>query len=107
MTVLFTEHALDRLQATELQPAERQELGHLLTAVDAAAGFSDLTAIFPGTVAVIKRKQGEMLMVPHGRFRAVVIIEPTHPDHMVVTGLYRDDEDELKTDVLREAIVGA
>jgi hypothetical protein len=103
MSVLFTEHALDRLKTIALEPEERQQLGDLLSAVDAASGPADLTAIFPGIVSIDKGKRGTMLLVPLGEFRAVVTIEPTHPDRMVVGSLYRADQEDAVTAKPQEA----
>lgn len=100
---MFTDHAIERMRKIAVEPGEKQELAALFSVIDAATGPADLRAALPGTVQLVKGERGKMFVVRSGRLRAVVTIDPSHPDQMVVASVYRADEEEAEGDALRLA----
>jgi len=93
---------MERVRDMATDPKEKQDLSVLMSVVGAAAVPADLFAALPGTIRLVKRRDVDVFVIRQGQLRAVVTVDPAVPDRMIVTSLYRadDDEDSYHRDVV-------
>lgn len=103
MSAVFTEHAVDRMREIAEQPAEKAELADLLVALNEAATPATLLRVLPGTVQLMRGSRGDVLVATRGHMRAVIATDPSRPEEMIVTNVYRASEEEPEGDALRAA----
>jgi hypothetical protein len=94
MSAIFTDAAFNRIREIATHPNEKEDLSFLLSVIDAAATPGDLGTLLPGTVQLANRQHADVYVVRRGRLRALVTVDPTTPDRMVVASFDRAEEDE-------------
>jgi hypothetical protein len=90
LTALLIDSVMERVRDMATDPKEKQDLSVLMFAA------------LPGTIRLVKRRDVDVFVIRQGQLRAVVTVDPAVPDRMIVTSLYRadDDEDSYHRDVV-------
>ncbi len=91
MSAVFTQHAIDRMQARGVDRADVDRLLGLLDRVGETAGGLDSSP----DVALIKRNSDGATYIARAGSLVAVLITGTDNDSVVVANVYRPEEEEI------------
>lgn len=106
MSAVFTQHAIDRMDARASRPEEQAELADLVAAVEDVSRSPARLGSAPNTARLYERRGETMYVVRSGRARAVLVTDQAAPDRIVVANVYWADEEEPGGSLPLETAIG-